>query len=465
MSRLARAGALLLLTSLAACNLAPDYHVPETAPAPAFKEGSDWVTAQPGDQTPRGAWWTVFGEPRLDELEAKVTLDNQTLKAAIARFDQARADARVAQADYYPTLDASASASRNGLSRRVANPLPHDSFNSYSTGLDLSYEVDVWGRVRNQAEGGKARADASAGDLASVELALHAELAADYFILRGYDTEQDIIDRTVEDYRKSVELTQARFGVGYAAKPDLAAAEAQYQGARTQAAEIRLKRASLEHAIAILTGEIPANFALPARPLEGAPPALAPVLPGELLQRRPDIAAAERRVAAANQDIGLAKTAYYPSFNLNALFGVQAALPNHLFTAPAEAWGFGPQSLLNLFDGGKRDALTDKARGAYDEAAANYRQTVLTAYGEVEDQLAARRRLEEEAQTQAAAVAAAAEATFHAEKLYGGGLAAYYDVIVAQNVELAARLSDADIQTRRMTSSVLLIKALGGGWK
>ena len=461
---LSGAAAAALLVTLAACDLAPDYHRPEIASPPAFKESDGWVAAAPGDQTPRGDWWAVFGEPELNALEQRVTVDNQSLKAALARFDQARADARVAQADYYPTLDANASATRNGVSRRVANPLPHNSFNTYSTGLDLSYEVDVWGRVRNQAEGSKARADASAGDLASVELALHAELAADYFILRGYDSEQDILDRTVEDYRKSLELTQARFGVGYAAKPDLAAAEAQYQGARTQAAEIRLKRASLEHAIAVLAGEVPANFSLPAHPLEGAPPAVAQILPAELLQRRPDIAAAERRAAAANYDIGVARAAYYPSFNLNALFGVEAALPNKLFSAPAETWGFGPQAVVNLFDGGKRDALTDKARAGYDEAVADYRQTVLNAYGEVEDQLAAYKRLTEEAGTQQAAVDAAAEATGHAEKLYGGGLAAYYDVILAQNIELAARLSDADIRTRRMTSGVLLIKALGGGW-
>jgi len=461
---LLRAASAMLLVTLAACDMAPDYHRPEIASPPAFKEADGWVAATPGDQAPRGDWWAVFGEPELNLLEQRVTVDNQSLKAAIARFDQARSDARVAQADYYPTLDTSASATRNGTSRRTANALPHNSFNTYSSGIDLSYEIDVWGRVRNQAEAGKARAQASESDLASVELALHAELAADYFILRGYDSEQDILDRTVEDYRKSLELTQARFGVGYAAKPDLAAAEAQYQGARTQAAETRLKRASLEHAIAVLVGEVPANFSLPARPLEGTPPAVAQVLPAELLQRRPDIAAAERRAAAANNDIGVARAAYYPSFNLNALFGVEAALPNKLFTAPAETWGFGPQAVLNLFDGGRRDALTDKARAGYDEAVANYRQTVLSAYGEVEDQLAAYKRLAEEASTQQAAVTAAAEATGHAEKLYGGGLSAYYDVIVAQNIELSARLSDADIRTRRMTAGVLLIKALGGGW-
>jgi outer membrane protein, multidrug efflux system len=217
--------------------------------------------------------------------------------------------------------------------------------------------------------------------------------------------------------------------------------------------------------IAILTGQPPAGVSVPLHALEGTPPGIDLVLPAALLERRPDIAAAERRVAAANADIGVARAAYYPTFDLNSLFGVQAAMPNRLFTAPAEAWSFGPSALLNLFDGGKRDALNDKARAAFDEAVAQYRQTVLDAYGEVEDNLASLRLLAREAETQQASATAAADATHQASNPYGGGLEAYYDVIQAQNIELAARLSLTDIQTRRMTSSVLLIKALGGGWQ
>ena len=404
-------------------------------------------------------------DPALEALEDQVTAANQDLKVAVARFDEARADAKSAQADYYPTLDSTGSASRDHASRRVGNPLPHGTSNNFSLGLDLSYEIDVWGRVKNQAKAGADRAEASAGDLASVELSLHAELATDYFILRGYDSDQDILDRTVEDYRKSLDLTAARFKIGYAARPDVSAAEAQYQGARTQATETRLKRANLEHAIAILTGQAPAGFTVPAHTLDATPPGVAMVLPGALLERRPDIAAAERRVAAANADIGVARAAYYPTFDLGSAFGLQSATPAKLFTAPAEAWSFGPSALLNLFDGGKRDALNDKARAAYDEAVAAYRQTVLDAYGEVEDNLAALHLLAGEAETQQAAVTAAADATHQASNLYGGGLETYYDVIQAQNIELAARLSDADIRTRRMTASVLLVKALGGGWQ
>jgi multidrug efflux system outer membrane protein len=347
----------------------------------------------------------------------------------------------------------------------VANPLPNRAYGGGSLGLDFSYEIDVWGRVRNQAKAGADRAQASAGDLATVALSLHAELATDYFILRGDDDEQDVLDRTVENYRKALELTQARFRIGYAAKADVSAAEAQFEGARTQSTEIRLKRANLEHAIAILTGQPPAGFTLAAKKLDATPPEVGPVLPAALLERRPDVAAAERRVAAANADIGVAKAAYYPAFNLNALFGVQAAMPNRIFTAPAEAWSLGPSAVLNIFDGGKRNALNDRARASYDEAAAQYRQTVLNAYGDVEDNLASLHLLAQEIVTQQAAVAAAAESTSQATQLYSGGLDNYYSVILAQNIELGARLAQIDIETRRMTADVGLMKALGGGWE
>jgi outer membrane protein, multidrug efflux system len=459
-------GMLFAAALPAACDLAPPYEAPTIGTPAAYKEQSDdWAVATPKDDALRSNWWQAFHDPALDALEDKVSVANQDLKIAVAQFDEARADAKTAQADYYPTLDAGGSASRDHLSRQVANPLPKGTGNNFSLGLDLSYEIDVWGRVRNQAKSGADRAEASAGDLAAVALSLHAELATDYFILRGYDAEQDVLDRTVQDYRKALDLTLSRFKIGYAAKPDVSAAEAQFEGAETQATETQLKRANLEHAIAILTGEAPAGFTLPVRKLDATSPAIDRVLPTALLERRPDIAAAERRIAAANADIGVARAAYYPTFNINTLFGVEAAAPHRLFTAPAEAWSFGPSALVNLFDGGKRDALNDKARAAYDEAVAQYRQTVLDAFGEVEDNLAALRLLAQAAETQQAAVVAATDSTHHASNLYSGGLQTYYDVILAQNIELTARLSDVDIRTRRMTASVLLIKALGGGWQ
>ena len=465
MKRFLKCGVPLVACLLSACDFAPTYVPPPVATPTDFKESADWTPATPRDSAPRGPWWQIFQDPALDRLEDQVTAANQNLKIAVAQYDEARADASTAQADYYPTLDAGGSASRQGLSREAANPLPNRSFKNYSLGLDFDYEIDVWGRVRNQAKAGVDREQASAGDLATVDLSLHAELASDYFILRGDDAEQDVLDRTVENYRKALELTQARFNIGYAAKPDVSAAEAQFESATTQATEIRLKRTNLEHAIAILTGQPPAGFALPANKLDATPPDIAPVLPAALLERRPDIAAAERRVAAANADIGVAKAAYYPAFNLNALLGVEAAMPNHLFTAPAEAWSLGPSAVVNLLDGGKRRALNERARASYDEAAAQYRQTVLDAYGEVEDSLASLHLLAREAVSQQAAVTAAADSTTQATHLYSGGLANYYNVIVAQNIELTARLTQVDIATRRLTADVSLIKALGGGWQ
>ncbi|MFP6560181.1 efflux transporter outer membrane subunit [Paraburkholderia sp. B3] len=464
MRRLLRGGASLLVCILSACDLAPAYAPPVVAVPSGFKESVDWTTATPQDAVARGPWWQMFGDPTLDQIEDQVGIANQDLEVALARYDEARADAKSAQADYYPSVDAGGSVSRAGLSPEAPNSLPNRTYYNYSLGLDFSYEIDVWGRVRNQAKAGVALEQASAGDLATVSLSLHAELATDYFILRGDDAQQEVLDRTVDNYRKALELTKARFTAGYAARPDVSAAEAQYESAKTEATEIRLKRTNLEHAIAVLTGQPPEGFTLPPGALQTVPPDVAPVLPATLLERRPDIAAAERRVAAANADIGVAKAAYFPAFNLNALFGVQAAVPSRFFTAPAEAWSLGPTTVLNLLDGGKRRALNDRALAAHEEAAAQYRQTVLIAYREVEDSLASLHLLARETATQQAAVDAARESAAQAERLYTGGLENYYNVIVAQDVELGARLAEVDIQTRRMTADVALIKALGGGW-
>ncbi|WP_266182038.1 efflux transporter outer membrane subunit [Dyella humicola] len=463
--RLRVIGVALAVSMLGACDLAPKDARPTLPPVEAYKEIGDWTVAQPGGGQPPGNWWHVFNDPTLDKLEEQATQANQDIQGAIARFDEARADARVAQADYYPTVDATGSATRNHLSASVADPLHNRTFKQYEAGFDLNYEIDLWGRVRNEVKAGKFRAGASGDDLAGVELRIHAELAIDYFVLGGYDLEQNILDDTVRNYQKFLELTQARVQVGYARKGDVSTAQAQLEGARTQATEMRLKRANLEHAIAILTGAPPSNLSLPARPLDVEPPAIAVDIPSTLLERRPDIAAAENRVSAANADIGVARAAYFPTLNLTALFGVQSAAAGKLFSAPSEAWSFGPTALLNVFDGGRRKAGTAKARAGHAEAVAAYRQSALNAFGEVEDNLSSLHRLSEEAQTQQAAVAAAAESTRHATDLYAGGLQSNFNVVQAQNTELAARLTAADIKTRRMTSSVLLIKALGGGWQ
>jgi outer membrane protein, multidrug efflux system len=456
---------LVSVLAVGGCNLAPRYERPSVDTPPAYKEYAGWKVSNPQDSIPAGSWWRMFGDEELDGLEDRVAASNPDLQAEVARFDEAKAQARIAQANYFPNVDAAASVTRAGLSREVANPYPNWKYTDYSTGLDLQYEIDVWNRVRNQVKAQRSRAQAAAGDLAALDLSLHAELAADYFILRADDAQQAVLERTVRDYRKALDLTKARFGVGYAAESEVAAAEAQYQLAQTQLADIALQRAQLEHAIAILIGEPPARFTVAAVPLSATPPEIEPLLPGTLLERRPDVAAAERRVAAANAEIGVARAAYYPDFNLSAIAGVEAATPGRLFTSPATAWSVGPGGLLNVFDGGRRRALNAQARAAYDEAVSQYRQTVLEAYQQVEDSLASIRQLAKEDSTQEAGVVAARRSTRHANQLFTGGLSSYYDVVTAENIQLAAELTAAQIQGQRMVASVSLVRSLGGGWQ
>ena len=466
MIRMSRLVALAPLAGLlAACELAPAYRVPVTTTPPAFKEAAGWAPARPADDQPRGAWWGMFGDPDLDRIEQQVADANQDLKAAAARFGEARALAKIARVDLYPTVGATAGETSGNLSDAVTNPLPRKRYDDDVLGLDASYELDVWGRVRDSARAARDRAQAGAGDLAAAKLSLQAEAAADYLTLRSYDAETAVLNDTVAAYAKALDLTQSRFKAGYAAEPDVAAAQTALELARTRAADVLLNRAKLEHAIAILAGQPPAAFSLAPRQLDAEPPAVAEVLPGELLQRRPDIAAAERRVEAANADIGAARAAFYPAFSLSALVGTEARTPSPLFTGSATTWAVGASGVLNLFDGGRRRGVSDSARAAFDEAAAHYRQTVLTAYGEVEDSLAGLQRLAEESRTQAAAVDAATRSRRHAERRYAAGYASYYDVITAQNIELSAKLDQVEIRFRRMNAAVLLVKALGGGWR
>jgi NodT family efflux transporter outer membrane factor (OMF) lipoprotein len=460
---------LALGFSLAGCNFAPDYHRPDTEQPAAFKETAapgPWQPAKPADDIPRGHWWTMFGDPKLDELEAKVTDANQDIKAAFARFEQARAASEIARAQYYPTVGSGANYTRQRQSSTIANPRPVSTYNDMLFNVDISYEVDLWGRVRNSVASAEATEQASAGDLASLDVSTHAELASDYFTLRGDDAQQLILDQTVEAYRKAYELTARRHDGGAAAESDVDQAQDQLETARTQAEDVRLRRAQLEHAIAILTGVPPAEFNLPPKPLlEASPPVVDPELPASLLERRPDIAAAERRAFSANADIGVARAAFFPTLTLSAVGGFESAMPSQLITAPSRIWSLGPALNLPIFDGGQRSGVTDQALAAFDEAAANYRQTVLDAYRDVEDNLAALRQLAAESVSQAGAVAASGRALHQAELRYTGGLVTYLEVATQQNNALQAQLSAADITARRMTASIALVKALGGGWK
>jgi NodT family efflux transporter outer membrane factor (OMF) lipoprotein len=438
-------------------------------PTPAFKEAGDWKQAQPADANGRGAWWSIFQDSMLDGIEAQIIDANQDLKAAYARLLQARAATRIARSALFPTLNVGSSAtrSRTSLNSPKFPPGAEPVGNNFDLEADLSYEIDVWGRVRNAVASARASQQASAADLAALDLAIHAELANDYFSLRSQDAQQQLLDKTVDDYSKALGLTENLYNGGAAALVDVAQAQAQLETARTQAADVRLQRAQTEHAIAVLLGRNPSAFHLDPSPLPDstAPPEIDLGMPSALLERRPDVSAAERRTAAANAQIGVARAAYFPVFSLAAAAGFDSTSASNWLTAPSRLWSAGPAAgLLTVFDAGLHRAQSAQARAAYDEQVADYRNTVLTAYREVEDNLAALRQLQQESISEAAAVQATATALQQAQYRYKAGLVTYLEVAIAENTSLQAQLANVSIQLRRMSASVLLVKALGGGW-
>jgi NodT family efflux transporter outer membrane factor (OMF) lipoprotein len=466
-----RAGALAAVTAgvvlTAGCAVGPHYSRP-TAPVPtAYKETpEDWKVARPADQMLRGKWWEIYQDPALSTLEEKASVSNQSIQAADAQFRQARDLVREYRANYYPTISAGGSASRNRLSEN--RPLRGiSSFTNY-TDLnlpeDVSYEADLWGRVRRTVESARANAQASAADLESLRLSVHAELAIDYFEARALDSEIQLLNSTVAAYQKALDLTQNRYHGGIASQVDVAQAETQLQETRAQLIDLSTRRAQYEHAIAILLGEPPANFALPAIALNVDPPAIPPGLPSDLLERRPDIAAAERRMVAANAQIGIARAAYFPALSLSGSAGFESTAITSWLSGPSGFAAVGLSAMETVFDGGRRRAISDQARAAYDQSVANYRQDVLTSFQEVEDNLAALRILEKEAQTQNAAVQAAERSLALSVNRYRGGVASYLEVITAQSAALVNERTAVQISALRMMDSVLLIKALGGGW-
>jgi NodT family efflux transporter outer membrane factor (OMF) lipoprotein len=461
---------LAITVAASACSFAPVYTVPQSAETPpAYKETADWKTAQPKDGMPRSSWWVIFNDAELDTLETKTLDANQNLKAAFARLQQARADTRIARADLFPVVSASTTATRGRVSSNSPTytaGAPTEG-NDFVLEADLSYEVDLWGRIRNEVAAARATQQASAADLASLGLSIQAELATDYFGLRSFDTQQQLLDKTIEDYGKSLDLTQTLFDGGAASLSDVAQARAQLHGAETQAADIRLLRAQLEHAIGVLAGENPSNFALPVNPLPASitPPAIDPGLPSALLERRPDVAEAERRVVAANAQIGVARAAYFPRFTLTGSGGYNSVHSDNWIAAPSLFWSIGPQVTLPIFEGGRLVAQTEKAKATYSEQVATYRNTVLSAYQDVEDNLVALRRLDDESATEAAAVAATAIALQLSQDRYIAGIVTYLEVATTETAALQAQLSAANIQARRFTAAVKLVKALGGGWR
>jgi NodT family efflux transporter outer membrane factor (OMF) lipoprotein len=460
-----RPAILMALVTTAACAPTVKYVRPVAEVAPAFKENANWKTAQPSDTELRGNWWELFGDARLNALEPQIDVSNQNLKAAEAQFTQARAIVRATRSNLFPTITADPTIVRARQSANRAAGSIQGSYGDLLLPADISYEADVWGRIRNAVNASRFDAQASAADLEAARLSVHAELAVDYFSLRGLERDQELLDSAVVAFERALDLTQSRFRGGIVSDADVALAETQLETTRAQAVDLGIERAALEHAIAVLIGQPASTFALAPGPLQGTPPAVPAGVPSALLERRPDIAAAERRVAAANSQVGVATAAFYPILTLSGAGGFESSSLGNWFATASNFWTIGPAALITVFDAGRRHAVADEARAAYAGAAAAYRQSVLSAFREVEDQLAALRVLDEEAVVQKRAVDAAERSLTQATNRYRGGLASYLEVTSAQSVALEDERVAAGVITRQMTASVLLMKALGGGWQ
>ncbi len=457
---------LLASVGLTGCMIGPNYKRPSAPTAPAFKEVAGWQPAQPADSQIRSNWWKAYHDPDLDAYEAQVDVSNQNLKLAVTEFTQARATIQINRANLFPFLGAGVGVMRQRFSYNSATYFPgvSNQYNSFNLPLEVSWEPDFWGRVRRSVAQAKANAQASAADVQNVRLSLQAELATDYFQLRGLDAQKQILDRTVTAFQKSMQLTQNRYQGGLNSQLDVAQARTLLETTQAEDQDVGVARAQYEHAIAVLVGQPASSFTIAPRVLATAPPPIPVGLPSQLLERRPDIASAERAMAAANEQIGIARTAYYPTFALTGLGGFESGHPGNWFTGPSSFWSVGLSASDTLVDWGQRHAVDVQAQAAYDGTVAAYRQTVLTAYQEVEDNLAALRILRDESATQREAVVAAQKQQEIATSRYKGGIDNYLNVITAQSIELSNEQTAAQIWTRQMTASVLLIEALGGGW-
>jgi NodT family efflux transporter outer membrane factor (OMF) lipoprotein len=448
------------------CNLAPKYAPPVIAVPAAFKEAPPaaeapvaWSPARPGDEAARGRWWEAYGDPQLDALEVQVKVSNQNVLAAEANFRAARA-ALFPIAGLAPTVTRSRSSKTLATSSSTAGIVTTE----YNLPAEASYEIDFWGRIRNTARAAALDAQASAADAATALLSMQAELAQDYFQLCALDSERRILDDTVASYRRALEDTNTLFQSGIDSEEDLARAQNQLDVAVAQATDTAVARASFEHAIAVLTGRAPAGFSLAESPLVAQPPDVPAGLPSDLLQRRPDVAAAEHRVAAANAQIGVARAAYFPSLTLGATAGWESSHLSQWFDWPSRFWSIGPQAAMTLFAGGALRAATDQAHAEFDQAAANYRQTVLSAFQSVEDNLATLRILQQEAAQQRTATASSRRVLDLATTRFQTGIDSYLNVVTAQTALLASRKTEVQVELRRVLSSVSLVMALGGSW-
>ena len=468
---LCRKAATLLLSAAACagCAVGPNYHRP-SAPVPEhFKEAEGWKPAEPREAASGSDWWSVYDDAALDSLERQIDVSNQTLKASEAAWREALALVTEARAGFFPTVGVAATGTRAGgpgSARSSGGAVgaavhPVNQFELAGTG---SWDIDLWGKIRRTVESNVANARASEADLAAARLSAQATLALDYIALRVADEQQHLLDETVEAYKRSLEITRNQYHVGVVAKADVITAETQLGGAESQQIAIGVTRATLEHAIAVLVGKAPADFSLPPATLGTAVPVIPVGVPSALLERRPDIAAAERRMAAANAQVGVAVSAYFPDLTLNGSFGYVSNVVSGLIQAPNNLWSFGGAATDTLLDFGARPAQVRQARGAYDAAVANYRQTVLTAFEQVEDELATLRILEQQVQVQQQTVKSANLAVQLALNQYKAGTVAYTTVITAQTIAFADAQTLLNIRQSRLSASVTLIEALGGGW-
>jgi outer membrane protein, multidrug efflux system len=458
----------LAASLLSACSLAPTYKPPATEEVTRYKEAGDWAPAQPADAQQRGPWWGIFGDPKLNDLERQLNTANPDLQAAVARFEQARALAHQDISNEFPTLGLGASATRARTSataplENLVGNVPVTSNNFLAT-LNLNWEIDLFGRLRNTAAAARAQAQSGEADTAAVALSLQAELASDYFSLRGDDTTIALLEDTLKVYDRAYELTSNRYQEGIAAATDVDQADTLRQNASAQLASVHRDRAQLEHAIAVLLGVIPSTFGLEPAQLAGSVPVIDSDLPSVLLQRRPDVARAERAVAAANAQIGVARAAWFPVFTLTGGGGFQSIDSSQWFKAPSRLWSLGPAATVPLLDFGARSAVNQQARASYDEAVANYRKTTLTAYQEVEDNLAALHHLADEVTADEAASKSAASAANHSDKRYDAGVADYIEVTTTHTAALQEERDAISARVLQLNAAVALVRATGGGW-
>ena len=451
-------GSFLLLS---ACMVGPEYRRPVAPETSSYKETltEGWSSAQPGDGVLRGAWWEIYNDTRLNRLEEQVSITNQNVVAAEARFREAKAAVSGARAGQLPSVTVLPAATASGTN--AASNVQHRSF---EIPLDAVWQADVWGSIRRSVAANAALAQASAAELENAQLLYQSQLAVDYFQIQGLDAEHQLLDAAVKSYEQYVQLTKDRFNGGVASMDDVALAETQLETARVQLTDLKIQRAELEHAIAVLAGKPPSDLSISTMTSQLPPPPTLAGVPSTLLERRPDIAAAERQVAAANEQIGIAKAAFFPSLTLSATGSSQTTVFDDLFSVPTRFWSVGPQVIETLFDAGRRKAQVAESRAAYDGTVANYRQTVLTAFQQVEDSLAELRVLAAETDVANRAVAAAKQTLDLSTIQYRGGLTNYLQVIIAQTSALQNQRAAVQILTRRNVASVLLIEALGGGW-